>query len=68
MYSLPRHLSIINGEVTHFELGFFLAKTDDLILEYAEDKNKPTETIYPFVPIEVVIELINKHKGVDVSS
>ena len=53
--------------VTHFELGF-PTKSDDLILEYAEDRKKPTETIYPFVPIEVVIELINKHKGIDTNN
>jgi hypothetical protein len=67
MYSLPKHLSIMDGEVTHFELGF-PTKSDDLILEYAEDRNKPTKTIYPFVPIEVVIELINKHGGINTNN
>ena len=57
----------MDGEVTHFELGF-PTKSDDLILEYAEDRNKPTKTIYPFVPIEVVIELINKHGGINTNN
>ena len=47
------------------ELGFPSEK-DDLILPYAVEEDRPTETVYGWVPVEVVNELINKHgfKGV----
>lgn len=37
---------------------------DDLIIEYAETPDKPTETVYSFVPIELVEKLIQKHGGI----
>lgn len=45
------------------ELGFPNHK-DDLIIDYAETPDKPTETVYSFVPIELVEELIQKHGGI----
>ena len=45
------------------ELGF-PNQEDDLILEYAEDPDNPTRTVYGYVPIEVVDKLIEKHGGI----
>lgn len=45
------------------ELGFPSA-SDDLIMDWAEDKSKPTETVYGWVPAGIVKALIMKHGGV----
>jgi hypothetical protein len=34
-------------------------------LSYAEEKENPTETIYGYVPIELVEEFIQNHGGID---
>lgn len=51
------------GPYTHFELGF-PSQEDDLIQEYAESPDIPTRTVYPCVPHDIVIALIEKHGGV----
>lgn len=61
-YCAPRetvrdHLSV--------ELGF-PSQEDELINEFAEDNSKYTDTVYGYVPIKVVEELIFKHKGIDI--
>lgn len=48
---------------TSVELGF-PTESDILIDEYAEDPDNLTETVYGRVPIEIVIDLINKHGGI----
>ena len=55
----------INGPCTYekVELGFPNRK-DELILKYAEDEFNPTATVYGWVPVEVVNELIEKHGGI----
>lgn len=61
LYSNPR----INGadEYTTVELGF-PSEADDLIMDYAEDPDYPTETVYGYVPVEIVIKLTEKHGGI----
>lgn len=44
------------------ELGF-PNKEESLILEYAENPEKPTETVYGYVPVEIINEVILKHGG-----
>jgi len=39
--------------------------TDSIISEFAEFKDEPTETIYPYVPIDIVEALLEKHGGID---
>ncbi len=34
---------------------------DDLILEYAENKDIPTQTVYAYVPVQVIEKLLEKH-------
>ena len=36
---------------------------EDLILEYAEDKEHPTDTVYGWVPSERISLVIAKHGG-----
>lgn len=63
-YCLPR---VDEGPWTHVELGF-PSQPDPLISEYAEDLDDLTKTVYPYVPQEVVICLIQSHGGVDQAS
>ena len=44
------------------ELGYPSA-ADDLIIDYAEDNNY-TDTVYGYVPVEIVEKLIEKHGGI----
>jgi len=46
-----------------FELGFPSSR-DEEIIEWAENSEEPTETVYGYVPREVVESLIKKHGGV----
>ena len=47
---------------TEVEIGF-PNRSEELILEFAEDGNNPTETVYPYVPAPVVTLVIAKHGG-----
>ena len=38
-------------------------RAEDLILEFAEDDTRPTETVYPYVPAPLVTLVIAKHGG-----
>lgn len=58
-YCTPRNLT---GPYTHVELGF-PSLNDELIASWAEDPEKLTETVYGQVPVEIALELINKHGG-----
>ena len=60
MYSTPRGVSDFYASV---ELGF-PNMYDELISEYAEDPRKKTKTVFPYVPVEVVDELLEKHGGI----
>lgn len=44
------------------EVGFPSAKPE-IIMQYAEDPDSPTETVYGYVPIELVEQLIDEHGG-----
>lgn len=61
LYCAPRE----NGadEYECVELGYPSAE-DELILDYAEDPGEPTETVYGYVPIDIVVKLIEKHGGI----
>ena len=47
---------------TSVELGFPSAD-DDLIAKWAEDPDHPCDTVYAWVPVEIVNLLIAKHGG-----
>lgn len=61
LYSMPRN-NLENGEYEAVELGF-PSEPDELIKEYAECEDY-TMTVYGYVPIEVVEQLIEKHGGI----
>ena len=50
------------GPYKDVELGY-PSQPDDLIAKWAEDKTRPTETIYGWVAVDVVRDLIAKHGG-----
>lgn len=52
------------GPYTSVELGFPTAP-EPLIAGYAEEPDRPTETVYGYVPAGVIQALIIKHGGVD---
>ena len=60
-YCSPR----LNGlqDYKSVELGYPSAE-DELINEYAENALNYTDTVYGYVPIEVVEKLIEKHGGI----
>ena len=60
-YCYPRE----NGadRYTEVEIGF-PNRLEDLILEFADDSDRPTETVYGYVPVSVVSLVIAKHGGI----
>ena len=51
------------GPWQRVEVGFPSAK-DDLLMPYVEDANNPTGTVYGYVPIGVVDQVIANHGGI----
>lgn len=51
-----------DGPYSKFEIGYPNRK-EPLLMPYAEDKSKPTDTVYGYVPESVVKEVIEKHGG-----
>ena len=69
---LYKHLVLItvSHEVTsigEFEIGFPSQK-ESLIMRYCEDESKPTDTVYAFVPFNVVNDVLEKHGGIDIDA
>lgn len=50
------------GPYTSFEVGFPSAQ-DERLIRYAEDKRRPKNTVYGWVPAEVIDEVIAAHGG-----
>jgi hypothetical protein len=59
VYCSPRN---DEGPWTQVELGF-PSEYEHLIMEWAETPSDPTETVYGWVPTEVVMEVIASHGG-----
>lgn len=45
------------------ELGY-PNMVEPLIMDYAEDADRPKDTVYGYVPVEVVDKVIEKHGGI----
>ena len=60
-YCSPR-VSGLGQPYTSVEIGF-PSELEDLLIEFAEDMDEPTGTVYPYVPADVVIAVIEKHGG-----
>ena len=59
-YCSPRHdHAYSNASV---EVGF-PSREEPLLLEWAEEPEKPTATVYAWVPVQVVTNVIAKHGG-----
>ena len=59
-YCEPR----ITGAERYYEVEVgFPSRTEPLLMEWAEDKSRPTETVYGYVPSERVALVIAKHGG-----
>lgn len=61
LYSAPR-LNLINGEYIACEIGF-PNRAEELIEQYAENPRNLTSTVYAYVPVELIDEIIKKHGG-----
>ena len=59
-YCTPRE---DNCEYSEVEIGFPSQKIEQL-MRFAEDADNPTGTVYGWVPIEVVDEIISEHGGI----
>lgn len=47
------------------EIGYPSAE-ESILMEYAETPERPTDTVYGYVPIDIIQEVINLHGGIDV--
>jgi hypothetical protein len=60
-YCTPR--ITLCSHYSEFEVGF-PSQVEDLLMPWAEDPEKPTETVYGCVPEEVIDQVIEKHGGI----
>lgn len=61
-YCYPRQ-TLSDSNYNEVEVGFPNME-EPLIMEYAENPEIPTETVYGWVPIAVIDEVIVKHGGI----
>lgn len=61
-YSSPRQMT---DKYSSLEIGF-PSHEESLIMEYAETVETPTDTVYAYVPVDVVQSVIEKHGGINV--
>lgn len=59
-YSTPRNNV---GPYTTAEVGF-PSQEEDLLIEYADNRMEPTETVYGYVPRQTIVNVIVKHGGI----
>lgn len=59
-YSDPRSAT---GPYTAVEIGFPSERIEE-IMPYCERPDDPTETVYGYVPVDLVLDVINAHGGV----
>ena len=52
------------GPWTHVECAY-PSEVPHLIMEYCEHEDSPTDSIYGFVPVELVEQLIEEHGGLE---
>ena len=59
-YCQPRNN---NGPYFTFEIGYPSQRPPETWSEYCEDWENPKDTVYAYVPIKLVVELIDLHGG-----
>ena len=63
-YSSPKEDDPGEGGYESVEVGY-PSKIEKLLMPYIESPEKPTDTVYPYVPVETVVKVIEKHGGID---
>lgn len=63
-YCEPRE-NLKSGDYTKVEIGF-PNKIEELLMPYAENEHDYLDSVYPYVPIEIVEAVIQKHGGMAV--
>lgn len=53
------------GPYSAVEVGFPSAEPPEIWQQYAEEPDRPTDTVYAYVPIELVSFFIARHGGID---
>ena len=51
------------GPYYELEVGFPSVKPPESMMEFCEDSDKPTDTVYGYVPVAVIQEFIDLHGG-----
>ena len=51
-----------NNTYSSVEIGF-PSEIEELLIEYAENPDKPTKTVYAYVPAKLILDVIEKHGG-----
>lgn len=62
-YCAPREL-VASGAYAAWEVGF-PSKKEKALMPFCEDADKPTETVYGYVPTQIIDDLIAKHGGLE---
>lgn len=62
MYCTPRDNK---GPYSSVEVGYPSAAPPEIWQQYAEEPDRPTDTVYAYVPIELVSFFIARHGGID---
>ncbi len=60
LYSSPKEIADKYDEV---EIGY-PNMVEDMLLEWAENEDDPIDTVYGYVPVELVNKVIEKHGGI----
>ena len=48
---------------THVEVGF-PSEAEEMLMQWAEDREKPTDTVYGWVPAQTIALVCAKHGGI----
>lgn len=59
---IAKRRNLESGEYVACEVGYPSQK-EELLMPYIEDPTEPTKTVYPYVPVEVIEQVIEKHGG-----
>ncbi len=64
-YSIPKKVAT---EFQAMEIGF-PSQQEDLIMEFIDrTEHDPTQSVYGYIPIDLIEKVIEKHGGIDESS
>lgn len=63
-YSTPRQNK---GPYSEVEVGYPSVQPPETWKEFCEDWDKPTQTVYGYIPVNLVEEFIQAHGGIDIS-